>query len=86
MYTKHNSCTEPIFSCFHSQTCSCLHRLGFIIDFLSRATLVGFMAGSAIIVSLQQFKGVLGIQHFTPKMDVVYVLHLVLERRDEVVI
>lgn len=58
-------------------------RLGFIIDFLSRATLVGFMAGAAIIVSLQQFKGFLGIQHFTPNMDVVSVLHSVLERRDE---
>lgn len=58
-------------------------RLGFIIDFLSRATLVGFMAGSAIIVSLQQFKGVLGIQHFTRNMDMVSVLHSVFERRDE---
>lgn len=58
-------------------------RLGFIIDFLSRATLVGFMAGAAIIVSLQQFKGFLGIQHFTPNMDVVSVMHSVLARRDE---
>ena len=30
-----------------------LYRLGFIIDFLSKATLIGFMAGAAVIVSLQ---------------------------------
>jgi hypothetical protein len=29
-----------------------LRRLGFIIDFLSKATIIGFMAGAAIIVSL----------------------------------
>ncbi|TXG68719.1 hypothetical protein EZV62_003654 [Acer yangbiense] len=34
-------------------------RLGFIIDFLSKATLIGFMAGVAIIVSLQQLKALL---------------------------
>ncbi|KAK6931029.1 STAS domain [Dillenia turbinata] len=34
-------------------------RLGFIIDFLSKATLIGFMAGAAIIVSLQQLKSLL---------------------------
>ncbi|KAE8657549.1 putative sulfate transporter 3.4 [Hibiscus syriacus] len=39
-------------------------RLGFVIDFLSKATLVGFMAGAAVIVSLQQLKGLLGIVHF----------------------
>ncbi|XP_027344411.1 probable sulfate transporter 3.4 [Abrus precatorius] len=58
-------------------------RLGFIIDFLSKATLVGFMAGAAIIVSLQQLKGLLGIVHFTNKMQIVPVLVSVFERRDE---
>eukprot|EP01018_Ginkgo_biloba_P022087 Gb_14054 [translate_table: standard] len=58
-------------------------RLGFIIDFLSRATLVGFMAGAAVIVSLQQFKGLLGIEHFTPKMDLVSVMYSVFERTHE---
>lgn len=58
-------------------------RLGFIIDFLSRATLIGFMAGAAVIVSLQQLKGLLGIQHFTTKMDMISVLHSVLERKNE---
>ena len=42
------------------------------------------MAGAAVIVSLQQLKGLLGIQHFTPKMDIVYVLRSVLERKSEV--
>ncbi|KZV19535.1 sulfate transporter [Dorcoceras hygrometricum] len=37
-------------------------RLGFMIDFLSKATLIGFMGGAAIIVSLQQLKSLLGIQ------------------------
>lgn len=60
------------------------HRLGFIIDFLSKATLVGFMAGAAVIVSLQQLKGLLGISHFTSKMQIVPVLASVLKERHEV--
>ncbi|KAK8670055.1 hypothetical protein V6N13_104819 [Hibiscus sabdariffa] len=51
-----------------------LLRLGFVIDFLSKATLVGFMAGAAVIVSLQQLKGLLGIVHFTAKMQLIPVL------------
>lgn len=58
-------------------------RLGFVIDFLSKATLVGFMAGAAIIVSLQQLKGLLGIVHFTSKMQIIPVLVSVLKQRDE---
>ncbi|XP_065868457.1 probable sulfate transporter 3.4 isoform X2 [Euphorbia lathyris] len=60
-----------------------LLRLGFIIDFLSRATLVGFMAGAAIIVSLQQLKGLLGIVHFTSKMQFVPVMSSVFSHRNE---
>ncbi|ESW07855.2 hypothetical protein PHAVU_010G151000 [Phaseolus vulgaris] len=58
-------------------------RLGFVIDFLSKATLVGFMAGAAIIVSLQQLKGLLGIVHFTTKMQIVPVLISVFKQRHE---
>ncbi|KAK7349171.1 hypothetical protein VNO77_06325 [Canavalia gladiata] len=58
-------------------------RLGFVIDFLSKATLVGFMAGAAIIVSLQQLKGLLGIVHFTSKMQIIPVLVSVFKQRDE---
>lgn len=60
------------------------YRLGFIIDFLSKATLVGFTAGAAIIVSLQQLKGLLGIVHFTGKMQFVPVMSSVFNHRDEV--
>ncbi|RDX63398.1 putative sulfate transporter 3.3, partial [Mucuna pruriens] len=49
-------------------------RLGFIIDFLSKAILIGFMAGAAIIVSLQQLKSLLGITHFTNQMGLLPVM------------
>ncbi|KAL7602803.1 hypothetical protein Lser_V15G18204 [Lactuca serriola] len=60
-----------------------LLRLGFVIDFLSKATLVGFMAGAAVIVSLQQLKGLLGIVHFTTKMQIIPVLTSVIQHRNE---
>nr|DAD44730.1 TPA_asm: hypothetical protein HUJ06_002960 [Nelumbo nucifera] len=60
-----------------------LLRLGFIIDFLSKATLVGFMAGAAIIVSLQQLKGLLGIVHFTGKMQIIPVMSSVFKHTNE---
>ncbi|KAK9067600.1 hypothetical protein SSX86_011711 [Deinandra increscens subsp. villosa] len=49
-------------------------RLGFIVDFLSHATIVGFMGGAATVVCLQQLKGILGLEHFTHGTDVVSVL------------
>ncbi|KAI5677181.1 hypothetical protein M9H77_08131 [Catharanthus roseus] len=58
-------------------------RLGFIIDFLSKATLIGFMAGAAIIVSLQQLKSLLGITHFTKQMGLVPVLSSVFHKTNE---
>ncbi|XP_043726054.1 probable sulfate transporter 3.4 [Telopea speciosissima] len=58
-------------------------RLGFIIDFLSKATLIGFMAGAAIIVSLQQLKGLLGIVHFTSKMQIIPVMSSVFHHTKE---
>jgi low affinity sulfate transporter 2 len=51
-----------------------LFRLGFLVDFLSHAALVGFMAGAAIVIGLQQLKGLFGLTHFTNKTDVVSVL------------
>lgn len=62
----------------------CCCRLGFIIDFLSKATLVGFMAGAAIIVSLQQLKALLGIVHFTTEMGIVPVMASVFQHTNEV--
>ncbi|KAF5736803.1 sulfate transporter 3.1-like [Tripterygium wilfordii] len=46
-------------------------RLGFIVDFLSHATIVGFMGGAATVVCLQQLKGILGLVHFTSGTDLV---------------
>nr|GEX10194.1 low affinity sulfate transporter 3-like [Tanacetum cinerariifolium] len=56
-----------------------LLRLGFLIDFLSHAAIVGFMAGAAIVIGLQQLKSLLGISHFTTKTDVVSVLDAVIK-------
>ncbi|KAK4483966.1 hypothetical protein RD792_011177 [Penstemon davidsonii] len=56
-----------------------LFRLGFLIDFLSHAAIVGFMGGAAIVIGLQQLKGLLGINHFTSKTDVVSVLEAVVK-------
>ncbi|XP_058191900.1 sulfate transporter 1.3-like isoform X3 [Rhododendron vialii] len=52
-------------------------RLGFLIDFLSHAAIVGFMAGAAITIGLQQLKGFLGIKTFTRKTDIVSVMRSV---------
>lgn len=79
--TKDNIIRNKIDQCFGIGGC----RLGFIIDFLSKATLIGFMAGAAVIVSLQQLKSLLGIQHFTKKMAIVPVLSSVFEERREVI-
>lgn len=42
------------------------------------------MAGAAVIVSLQQLKGLLGIVHFTTKMQIIPVLTSVIQHRNEV--
>ncbi|KAK4758324.1 hypothetical protein SAY87_019625 [Trapa incisa] len=49
-------------------------RLGFLIDFLSHAAVVGFMGGAAITIALQQLKGFLGIKKFTKKSDIISVM------------
>lgn len=53
--------------------------MGFLIDFLSHAAIVGFMGGAAITIALQQLKGFLGIKHFTKKSDIISVLHSVFD-------
>nr|GMC83279.1 sulfate transporter 1.3-like [Ipomoea batatas] len=55
----------------------CLVFSGFLIDFLSHAAIVGFMAGAAITIALQQLKGLLGIRKFTKKTDIISVMHSV---------
>jgi len=52
-------------------------RLGFLIDFLSHAAIVGFMGGAAITIALQQLKYVLGIRNFTKETDIVSVMESV---------
>ncbi|KAL6900795.1 hypothetical protein ACP4OV_005471 [Aristida adscensionis] len=52
-------------------------RLGFLIEFLSHAAIVGFMGGAAITIALQQLKYVLGIKNFTKKTDIVSVMESV---------
>ncbi|KAG2396275.1 hypothetical protein LR48_Vigan09g265700 [Vigna angularis] len=52
-------------------------RLGFLIDFVSHAAVVGFMTGSSITIALQQLKGLLGIKNFTKKTDIVSVMRSV---------
>ncbi|XP_043722359.1 sulfate transporter 1.2-like [Telopea speciosissima] len=52
-------------------------RLGFLIDFLSHATIIGFMGGAAITIGLQQLKGFLGIVNFTTQADIVSVMRSV---------
>ncbi|PIA31666.1 hypothetical protein AQUCO_04900160v1 [Aquilegia coerulea] len=49
-------------------------RLGFIVDFLSHATIVGFMGGAATVVCLQQLKGLLGLKKFSTSTDIVSVM------------
>ncbi|KAL9393582.1 hypothetical protein Peur_012867 [Populus x canadensis] len=51
--------------------------LGFLVDFLSHAAIVGFVSGAAIVIGLQQMKGLLGIAHFTNKTDVISVMQAI---------
>ncbi|KAB2083036.1 hypothetical protein ES319_A05G238100v1 [Gossypium barbadense] len=49
-------------------------RLGFLIEFLSHAAIVGFMGGAAVTIALQQLKGLLGIKIFTKDTDIISVM------------
>ncbi|PHU00863.1 Sulfate transporter 1.3 [Capsicum chinense] len=57
-------------------------RLGFLIDFLSHAAVVGFMGGAAITIALQQLKGFLGIKKFSTKTDIISVMKSVFHSVD----
>ena len=58
--------------------------MGFIVDFLSHATIVGFMGGAATVVCLQQLKGILGLERFTTSTDVVSVMDSVFSQIHQV--
>lgn len=60
------------------------NRLGLIVDFLSHATIVGFMAGAATVVCLQQLKGILGLEHFTTATDLVSVMRSIFSQTHQV--
>ncbi|KAK0576034.1 hypothetical protein LWI29_010888 [Acer saccharum] len=50
-----------------------MFRLGFLVDFLSHAVIVGFMAGAAIVIGLQQLKGLLVVSsEFRPWLFIPY--------------
>ncbi|XP_043699315.1 probable sulfate transporter 3.5 [Telopea speciosissima] len=51
-----------------------IFRLGILVDFLSHSTIIGFMGGTAIIIILQQLKGIFGLTHFTSKTDLISVM------------
>ncbi|CAI7800689.1 unnamed protein product, partial [Closterium sp. NIES-54] len=60
-----------------------IFRLGFIIEFLSHAAIVGFMSGAAITIALQQLKGLLGYSKFTQDTDIVSVLSYVFKNTNQ---
>ncbi|KAK7393509.1 hypothetical protein VNO78_22067 [Psophocarpus tetragonolobus] len=60
-----------------------LFRLGLIVDFLSHATIVGFMGGAATVVCLQQLKSILGLVHFTHGADIISVMRSVFSQTHE---
>nr|XP_010917792.1 sulfate transporter 3.1 [Elaeis guineensis] len=72
----HLAFTATFFAGFFQAALGLL-RLGFIVDFLSHATIVGFMGGAATVVCLQQLKGMLGLEHFTTATDLVSVMESV---------
>ncbi|KAM3383029.1 putative sulfate transporter 3.5 [Capsicum galapagoense] len=65
------------------QTALGVLRLGFLVDFLSHSTITGFMGGTALVICLQQLKGILGLKHFTSHTDVVHVIRAVIQNRKE---
>ncbi|RZB73133.1 Early nodulin-70 [Glycine soja] len=44
-----------------------LFRFGFLVEYLSDPTIVGFLAAAAVSIGLQQLKGLFGIVNFTNK-------------------
>ncbi|KAI4350874.1 hypothetical protein L6164_005281 [Bauhinia variegata] len=59
-------------------------RLGILVDFFSHSTITGFMQGTAVILCLQQLKGVFGLKHFSSKTDIVSVVEAIWHNRHEI--
>ncbi|KAL3839862.1 hypothetical protein ACJIZ3_024453 [Penstemon smallii] len=58
-------------------------RLGILVDFLSHSTITGFMGGTALLIILQQMRGMLGMKHFTHRTGFVDVVRAIFHYRDE---
>ncbi|CAL0312465.1 unnamed protein product [Lupinus luteus] len=56
------------------QACLGLLRLGILVDFVSNSTITGFVAGAAVMLCLQQLKGIFGLKHFVTKTDLITVM------------
>lgn len=67
-----------------NQTYCHVYRLGILVDFLSHATITGFMGGTATLICLQQLKSIFGLKHFTTHTSIVDVLRAVFSNTDEV--
>ncbi|CAH9077052.1 unnamed protein product [Cuscuta epithymum] len=65
------------------QTLMGVLRLGILVDFLSHSTITGFMGGTAVLICLQQLKGILGLKHFTTHTDVISVIRSIFANRNE---
>ncbi|KAI3446974.1 hypothetical protein Pfo_003639 [Paulownia fortunei] len=74
--------TATLFSGF-LQTALGVLRLGILVDFLAHSTITGFMGGTAVLICLQQMKGMLGLKHFTKSTGVVAVLRAIFQNRHE---
>nr|XP_029154282.1 probable sulfate transporter 3.5 isoform X4 [Arachis hypogaea] len=61
-----------------------IFRLGILVDFFSHSTITGFMGGTAVILILQQLKGIFGMTHFSTKTNVVSVIKGIIDNRHEV--
>ncbi|OIW03666.1 hypothetical protein TanjilG_30730 [Lupinus angustifolius] len=59
-------------------------RLGILVDFFSHSTITGFMGGTAIILILQQLKGIFGMKHFSAKTNVVDVIKGIIDNKQEI--
>lgn len=61
-----------------------LCRLGILVDFFSHSTITGFMGGTAVILILQQLKGIFGLKHFSSKTNIIAVIQGIIANRHEV--
>ncbi|RDX99140.1 putative sulfate transporter 3.5, partial [Mucuna pruriens] len=66
------------------QACLGVFRLGILVDFFSHSTINGFMGGTAVILILQQLKGIFGMKHFSTKTNLVAVVKAIVINRREI--